>query len=63
MTAAELLEEVKATEELERLGWWKETCERCNGSGLNDVVRSGSICCFCSGYGFEWRKPKVKESK
>lgn len=65
MSAKDILEELKATEELIQRGWTKDPCKACNGDGLKDKDKDwpnlGFYPCYmCDGRGWNWKAPTTK---
>jgi hypothetical protein len=64
MTDRELLDRIKAGEELETRGWKRITCRRCEGFGKIGDPNSTQcfvIKCFCcDGKGYTWESPITK---
>jgi len=56
MTAQEMLKEVEAEKALNELGFFKETCPTCNGSGYRVFVGLMPKCWPCRGDGKVWVK-------
>ena len=53
-TTSALLANVKAEHELLKLGYFKETCPRCNGTTKSPAIDYLN-CGHCEGLGFFWR--------
>lgn len=61
MTDIELLERIKAQEELYKMGYIKEICARCHGTGWILGPRTGDEQCWvCEGKGYFWLAPLIR---
>lgn len=58
MNDKELLDKIKAREELERRGFMRKRCDLCGGTGR--TYRTFNPCVACSGRGYHWQGPLTR---